>query len=120
MARGLIALHEYCQANPTEWVDVTHYLVEEGIIASNSNVALLRHWGLLEAIPDAVRPDGSGRVGLYRMTQLGFDFVRGQIKIPKYATLYNQELLALSTAELINIRDALGSKFDYDELMSTT
>jgi hypothetical protein len=40
----------------------------------------------------------------------------GKVAVPKYVYLYNQLLLRLSE-EMTTIREALGEKFKYDELM---
>ena len=80
--------------------------------------AKTRYWGLLEAMPDAKREDGSTRTGWWRLTGRGADFVRGDLLVPKHARIYDGRLLGLDdTAGVIGIRDALGSRFDYDELM---
>ena len=39
-----------------------------------------------------------------------------KLKVQKYARIYNDCCLGLE-GDLVGIRDALGTKFDYDELM---
>lgn len=74
----------------------------------------LRYWGLVEE-ENAVRPDG-GRAGYWRVTRLGELFVNGQAKVYSHARVYNGRCLGLN-GSLIGIKDALGAKFSYDELM---
>tara|TARA_R110000824_G_scaffold122685_2_gene280024 strand:+ start:5271 stop:5414 length:144 start_codon:yes stop_codon:yes gene_type:complete len=45
------------------------------------------------------------------------DFVCGKIKIPQYALIYNDQVLDFSENE-VSIRDSLGKKFDYQQLMN--
>jgi hypothetical protein len=78
---------------------------------------LAHFWGLMEVQPGE-RADGSKRVGWWRLTPQGVAFVEGRARAPKFARLYAQRCLGF-TGEPITIRDALGNKFDYNELMSS-
>jgi hypothetical protein len=86
--------------------------------------AKLRHWGVLEEQP-GTREDGSSRVGFWRITQLGRQWVEGAISLPRYVRVYNNQPLGPPTPyskngklrPLVSIRDALGIKFDYEKLM---
>lgn len=113
---SLIHIYKFFRTNPaTEWLDDTPaYLRTVGTYTTN-DVALLRHWRLLEPRP-GVRGDGSWRTGSFRITHEGRAFVRGVLKVPRFAVLYNQELLQLE-GDLISVKDALGDDFDYSELM---
>jgi hypothetical protein len=51
------------------------------------------------------------------VTRLGARFVRGEIRIAKYARVYNGRCLGLE-GEPVDIRDALGTQFNYSELMA--
>lgn len=75
----------------------------------------LRYWGLVEE-ERTRRPDG-GRSGYWRITDLGERWVLGQVKVPKYARIYDKRCLGLDEDESASIYDALGDKFDYNELM---
>lgn len=74
----------------------------------------LVYWGLLEE-EKTVRPDG-GRAGYWRVTDKGVAFLKGQLHIPTYAQIYNGKLQGF-TGDPVDIRGALGTKFNYDELM---
>lgn len=78
----------------------------------------LRHFGLIEQA-DTLRPDGSPRNGLWRITVKGVEFVEEREKVPAYAIFYNQEMLALDGPD-IGIRQALGTKFNYEGLMKNS
>jgi hypothetical protein len=80
----------------------------------SSEAGKLRYWGLLEE-ETARRPDG-GRSGWWRVTEKGAEFVAGA-PVPKYARIYDGRLLGLLDGQHINIRDAFGTKFDFEELM---
>jgi hypothetical protein len=73
------------------------------------------HWNLMEHKPGK-RPDKSPRNGYWRLTDLGRDFVQEKITVQKYAHVYAGRCLKLSGPPW-SIRDALGSKFRYDDLM---
>lgn len=74
----------------------------------------LRYWDLLEE-EQTVRPDG-GRAGWWRVTDLGARWVLGAATVPKYARIYDGRCLRVE-GDQVTIRDALGDRFDYRELM---
>ncbi|ALA06583.1 hypothetical protein SEA_NICHOLAS_65 [Mycobacterium phage Nicholas] len=83
------------------------------------NPVKARHWGLIEPMPDAVREDGSKRVGLWRLTTKGYGFIRNMVAVPKYALLFNNDCLALDDSEgNVTAAEAAGHKFNYRELMA--
>lgn len=77
--------------------------------------ARLALWGLVEELSEP-RPDG-GRAGWWRVTDRGVQFIRGEISLPAYARVYNGRLVELQGDE-ISITEALGTKFNYQELMA--
>ena len=75
------------------------------------------HWDLLERM-EGKREDGSNRVGWWRLTPRGVLFVRDQVTVRKYARLYNKRRLGNLEGDHVGIREALGHRFNYDELMA--
>lgn len=118
MALALVLIYRFFQNNPAaDWLHVASFLVQvkrDSSIAGG-DVVKLRYWGLLERA-SGERSDGSDRVGRYKITDVGKQFVEGKIAVPRYVYLYNQLLLRLSE-EMTTIRDALGDRFQYDELI---
>jgi len=106
-----------------EWLHVPSYIAEMAsdnprrAAAVRGDWAKLKFWGLIEEKPD-VRSDGSSRVGHWKMTLLGRQFARRQVKVPGHVYLYNGEPLQRTVEEMITIDDALGTEFSYDEIMS--
>lgn len=85
-------------------------------VCSSNDGALLRYWGLIEEVP-GLRKDGSARVGFYKITDLGKSFASGASRVPSHAYIYDSRLLRLSDEDTVDIREALGKKFNYEELM---
>jgi hypothetical protein len=85
----------------------------------HGDTAKARYWGLIEAPDEPLsRPDGSTRVGWWRLTDLGAQWVRGEVAVPSYALVYNGQLLELDDSRgTTTVRDALGSRFNYNDLM---
>lgn len=75
----------------------------------------LRFWGLIEA-KIGEREDGSKRNGYYKITGRGMAFAEGKLTVQKSAVIFNNKFQHFEGPE-IKITDALGSKFNYDELM---
>ncbi len=81
LAISLIRMHQFFRNNPgVEWLEETpKYLRSVGANSTN-DVALLRHWNLIEAQP-GMRDDGSTRTGVFRLTPEGRAFVIGVLKV---------------------------------------
>jgi hypothetical protein len=77
----------------------------------------LKQWGILEQKAKDHDVKEKRDSGQWRITNKGKMFVAGEIKVPKYAVLYNKELLRLD-GELVGIKDCLTEKFNYEELMT--
>jgi hypothetical protein len=118
MAYALILLYRYFEANPDqEWVHMNDYLNTLDIpfpVKSGDN-AKLRYWDLLEEKPEQ-RDDGSNRAGYWKLTELGREFVEGEITVRSHAKVFNSKSYGLTGVD-VTIHEALGNKFNYDELM---
>lgn len=110
--RGMIWMLRRFRRN--EWVELAK--APKYILRSKS-LATLHHWGLLESKPNE-DPDKKGS-GFWRLTQMGRDFLRNKITIPKRAFVFDNRLIKFSKEE-VNVVIALGKKFSYQELMNTT
>lgn len=106
MARSLIAMYALAR---TDWIHVP-----TAIGARSREEGKLAYWGLVEESPDP-REDG-GRAGWWRVTDRGKQFVLGHITIPMYARIYDGKVLGYDGA-FVDIKAALGTKFNYDQLM---
>lgn len=80
-----------------------------------SRMSELRHWELVEQESER-RPDG-GKSGFWCVTPLGEEFVLGRATIPRYVYVYSGRVLWVG-GEPRTIRDALGRRFNYDEMMA--
>jgi hypothetical protein len=101
---------------PEPWLHVPRYLNGKGVVARGGDFAKLVHWGLLEA-KGGERADGSSRIGYYRLTPEGVEFVENRRRVPTHLYFYNSEVLGQET-KTISMPEALGEHFDYEELMA--
>ena len=124
MAYALIIIHKN---NPRDkYVDGvaqpnSFHLQDEAIrLKLNSRIvadfAKLRFWGLIVQLK-GVRDDGSSRNGKYYITDKGIKFINKQKMIVKYMHVYNNKSYK-SSGKIVGIIDCLGSKFNYNEIMS--
>lgn len=113
MARQLIAA--YKEFGVGQFFHVSKLVLPGS--ASAGDFPKLLHWGLIQGVPHAPGEDAKRTAGLWAVTQAGSDFINDRLTVPKYAVLYNTQLLEL-TGEEIGIQVALGKKFDYNELMA--
>lgn len=123
MAYALILLYQYFESNPDqEYVHMNDYLNSiEGLpfpVKSGDN-AKLRYWDLLEEKPEQ-REDGSNRAGFWKLTELGRQFVQGEATVKSHVKVFNSKRYGELLGEEITIREALGNKFNYNELMGGT
>jgi hypothetical protein len=121
MAYALILIDRHFRRS-SEWLHVQSYIVDLPDLdpkvraAVRGDFAKLSYWGLLCERPGGKSESGSPRAGHWRITHKGRQFVDGVIRVPKHALVYNRAARGFSE-ESVNIRQALGERFDYDELM---
>jgi hypothetical protein len=75
----------------------------------------LRFYGLIEKL-EAKRNDGSSRNGKYKITGRGTAFAECKLTVQKHFIIFNNTLEGFSGEE-ITVKDALGEKFNYEQLM---
>ncbi len=126
MARWLIALARIHEESEQSWV---HVAAIAAVVAGRSvrralelragpigtgDYAKTRHWGLAISQPneDPAKRDS----GFWQLTARGSAFVGDRIEVPCYAVIYDNELQRLEGGS-VSIRDALGRRFNYQELM---
>jgi len=118
MARTLILIAPWFRREEVDglkYLHVTQYCVTKFSFVPGDH-GKLAWWGLLEPCPDEPE-NGSNHHGLWRMTQAGHQFVERTATIMSHAVVYKGDVLGLE-GDWINIHQALGKAFDYDELMS--
>lgn len=80
---------------------------------------VLRFWGMIQAMPKGTK-DRHGKAkkssGFWRITEGGVDFIFARCKAPRVAVIYNDSVREFSP-EFTTISQAVGSPFDYLELM---
>jgi hypothetical protein len=123
MAAALIYIYRFYWRNnwANTWLHVPSYLAAQQIPPGKKagwhggDYAKLCHWQLITA-KTGTRPDGSPRVGFYKITDLGREFVEGTMEVPQYTYICVNELLGMALP-YISITDALGTDFNYNTLM---
>lgn len=121
MAEALVRIVQYADQHPEEeWIDIPNLLKHTPRRWSNGewggDYAKLRYWGLLEQAT-GLRADGSSRNGQWKVTPLGRQFARGEIRLPSHALDFNGECLGLDNTMEINIRGV--HNFNYEELIQS-
>ena len=104
-----------------DWIHVPSYInakVKNPAVAAavRGDWAKLVHWGLLEELRSK-RPDGSYRVGYYKITKNGRLFARNKLRVPQHIWIYDGEVIDRQDTETVSVIEALEDKFDYAELM---
>lgn len=107
-AAALIALHRACGREYGHMPTILN--------RKQADETKMVYWGLIEAQPGE-RDDGSRRNGWWRVTELGIDFIHENLKVERHALVYDSKCIALE-GEMVGIRDCLGEKFDYTQLMA--
>jgi hypothetical protein len=94
------------------------HITEIGVgVTTGGDWAKLAYWRLIEEQPST--EDGKPSSGRWKPTQAGIDFVRGKTTVPVHAYIFDGNLFGFDTSKQINIHKALGTKFDYNELMKS-
>ena len=114
MARNLIRIYKATRGNIKSYIHVEDTLRSHKD-HSGHDWALLRHWGLIEE--HQVEPRHGGKTqGEWRITAHGLAFVRNDTKVSKHILIFNNKLQGFGSGTT-NIIEALGSNFNYYELM---
>lgn len=110
MARALLALYRQRITNGNKAYHLTSLApwTHEG--------GQLAWWGLITQ--DPTRRDDGGQSGWWKITTLGQAFAQNRVEVPKYAKVFNRQLMELDDSVNVKIVDTLGTKFDYTELMA--
>jgi len=113
MARILIVLYHRDNSGPR---GAYHHLqaVAASVGHHGGEGAKLVYWGL--AVEERMRREDGGRAGQWAITDAGRAFVERHTTVPRYAVVYNGQLQRMEGPE-VSIVDALGARFDYDDLM---
>lgn len=111
MAVCLILLYRF---NMNGFVKVEDFLIKNGQ-KRYGDFSYLVHYGFLEK-QKGKREDGSNRNGYYKLTGRAIMFVEGKIKAREKFMILNNKFEGFAGEE-IDIRKALGKKFNFDELM---
>jgi hypothetical protein len=118
MAYALVLIYRHFEVErPYEYVHVPKLLNGFGVVARGGDWSKLGFWGMIEEHPDSRREDGCKHTGEWRLTEYGRQFAACVATAPKHLYFYNGQLIAKSD-EATYIREALGARFHYDELMN--
>jgi hypothetical protein len=112
MALMLVKLYKLDQIE-NGYHHISNYMVTK---SGTNDFSKLRYWGL---VTEKSADDSTiGRTsGYWAITHKGKEFVRGNITVPSHVQLFDGKKYGESD-KYITISDALGSKFDYREMMT--
>mgnify|MGYP000306415011 CR=1 FL=1 len=100
---------------PDGWLHVEDHFVDIGCKLKGVH-GKLKHWGLIRQKPNDDQPE-KNKTGYWRITQKGRDFVNNIVTVPQYVWLFNNKQYGFSENH-VTIQQALGKKFNYEELMN--
>lgn len=100
-----------------EWMHVEQWIFDQPDMprSARGDWAKLRYWQFIEEKPTESK--SKAHSGLWRLTPLGIEFALGASSVQAHVMVYDGQPYLAANAELIGIREALGHKFNYDELM---
>lgn len=111
MAAALIRMYQMNVTDNGGWIPVSEIYAR----GAAGDYAKLRYWSLVESA------DARGAVknasGFWRLTDRGKRFVEGQLRLPKYALVFDNNVLGHEGA-LVTIHECLGKRFSYVSLMA--
>lgn len=111
MALQLIQLHRLGGAK--DYIHASK-LIMPGVTGSG-DFSKAKYWGLIHPKPATDEEPGKAS-GMWILSDAGEQFVRGTLRIPSEVLVFDDRVEGQS-AETISIQEALGSKFNYHELM---
>jgi hypothetical protein len=116
MLVSLIGLYRCDEKAPDEWFHISKFIPKGQRTAGD--YAFLRYWGFI--IKQEINDDETKRYsGLWRITDTGRMFVRGEIKVQSHIRTYDSKMFGFA-GEPKDIHECLGTKFSYKEMMEGT
>ena len=118
MAICLIELFRLTQGDTTKYMHIRELQEKSKIFMHNmngGNFATMKYWNVIDSQPND--DDKKRTSGLWRITNLGRNFVMGNIKISSHIYTYNMTLKRIDPNE-ITISESLKRPFNYRELMN--
>lgn len=97
------------------FIHLENEMIRKGYKRSG-DASYLRHYRLIEPLK-ADREDGSTRNGFYRITGTGIMFCEEKTTVQHIFLIFHNEIEGFA-GENISIRQALGKRFNYSELMN--
>lgn len=113
-AYSLIRLYKLCQDDYTY-----HHIskISQENASGGGDFAKLIYCGLVEEKPKDEDDETKRTSGYWRITRKGTDFVEASVTVKSHIRIYDGSFYGLIGKE-ISIKDALGKKFNYEELMA--
>ena len=111
MACELIKLFKVNKPEPEAFM--AHYTFTS---TRSGEISKLRHWGLVEQKEKSPEDENKRTSGYWRITQRGIDFVLRKVRVKGHIFMEDGKCVGYSN-ETTDIVEALGKKFDYNELM---
>jgi hypothetical protein len=127
MAYVLILIHRHFESTTetSGWLHVSKYLENMSTVGAEvkgGEWSKLKHWQLIEEHPPVKKSVLSNKPtpkveGLYRLTERGTKFVKGETKVPNAIHLYEGHLMGFGPKD-VGIKDCLGKDYSYEDLMA--
>lgn len=115
MAKLLI--HFYRVNQDQQFMHYTDIIAATGVDEfRGGDFTKLQLWGLIIEKPKAEDEDKKAS-GYWKITDKGCAFVEGKVEVPMHAYIYNNRVRGFSDDKFVSIKDCLGKKFSYSELM---
>ena len=111
----LIALYKLDRSGQ-KYIHVKDVLGSLGQYTKSLDYSVLEHFGLIRKKIETT--DDKRSSGFWKITLKGTDFVKVKIRILSKVKIYNNKFYGL-TGQRVNVVEALGTKFDYKELMAS-
>ena len=114
MAKALILIYRLQNKAGGDYIHVQQEFSKLGLVATGMDYIQLARWGFI--VPKLNDDDPSKKdSGLWRITTRGIAFIIRETAEPKYCLTYNNVTQEWAN-ERINIKQALGKKFDFREV----
>lgn len=114
-AVALIQLYILSIKNPTtEYFHVSKFAEANTTKIRSPHFAELRFWNLVRPMDSKTGTHNAS--GFWKITEKGKTFVRGRESVAKYIKIYNNKFVGFE-GDQVTIKDCLGNKFDYSEVM---
>jgi hypothetical protein len=115
MVYALAIIYRHAKKTGEEWIHLNKFF-DDYPLPSVRHWEYLQYWDLIIASPEEASDGNPSGIGFYKITLKAEEFLKGNIKIPKFCLHYRRKVIGMSEVT-IDVNEAYKKPFDFEKFM---